>query len=204
MPKRRSWLRVDHLQVGSRHVSRRNPQHLVAPLIPAGPSMSGEQLQERSPATLLDDVVKLVRLPAVLPLPGRKQVRHGAARLQGAYVVAARSEQDQFRHVAEVETHPPPIRSRILANLVPDEIGLVGEPSPPHRLQTIWQERVRYPEIKMCGRCGKLPYRQHKNVIDAHARVAKEPLVLRGYFPRAIMKSPGWISHDRRKFLTSP
>ena len=55
--------------------------NFVAPLRPALDAFTSEELQERSRAARLDDLVNLLRLPGVLLFAGRKQVDLSSARL---------------------------------------------------------------------------------------------------------------------------
>src|SRR5581483_7918564 len=99
---------------------------LVAPGRPPGARVPREKLDEGTGGARLDHVVELVRLARVFALPRRQQVDLPPTRSQGAQA-AAHTEQHRLGDVAEVEADPATVRSPVLADLVPDEHGLVGE-----------------------------------------------------------------------------
>ena len=78
-------------------------------------------------------------------LLGADDVLLTAARLQGSGILAARSEQDEFRDISKVESNSPSIRPAIFADLVPDQIRFVGEPPRVQDLQPFRQQGIRNP-----------------------------------------------------------
>ena len=99
---------------------------LVAPLHPSTAGISREQLKVRPEATLLDQVVDLVRLSRMLALLARDQIDLGPAGVIRSHL-PARAKQDQLGHVAEIETDAAAIGAAVLSNLVPNQIGFVGK-----------------------------------------------------------------------------
>jgi hypothetical protein len=101
---------------------------LVAPARPAEAPVTGEQLDERSPATGLDDGIQLVRLAAVLPLAGSDEVDLFPAGRLGAGVLAPDAEQHRLCDVAEVEPDAATVRPAALRALNQTSIVLYSKP----------------------------------------------------------------------------
>src|SRR4030088_3747141 len=100
---------------------------LIAPGRPALARAACEQLEIGPRTARLDDPVLLVRLARMLALARRQQVHLPPPRRQRARVLAAYAEQDELGDVAEIEADAAPVRAAVLAHLVPDDVGLVGE-----------------------------------------------------------------------------
>src|SRR5690349_6102575 len=100
---------------------------LIAPRRPSFTRAARKQLEIRAGAAGLDDFVLLVGLARVLALARRQEIYLSATRRQGARVLAAHAEQDELGYVAEIEADAAPIGAAILAHLVPNDVGLVGE-----------------------------------------------------------------------------
>src|SRR5262249_36593783 len=103
---------------------------LIAPCRPAPARSAGEHFQVWPARAGFDDVVLLVGLAAVLALAGGDEVDLTPARRKGprGRPSAAHPEQDQLGDIAEVEADAAPVAAAVLADFVPDEIGLVAEP----------------------------------------------------------------------------
>src|SRR5690606_41499783 len=52
------------------------------------------------------------------------------------------AEQQQFRHIAKIESYASPIRSPVLSNFVPDNVTFVFESPCLHCLESPRQERI--------------------------------------------------------------
>src|SRR5262249_5284225 len=100
---------------------------LVAPACPTGAGAAREQLEIGPGAACLDDGVLFVGLARMLALAGGEKIHLPTAGRKRARIPALDAEQDQFGHVAEVEADAAPVGAAVLAHLVPDEVGLVGE-----------------------------------------------------------------------------
>lgn len=64
----------------------------------------------------------------MLALAGAEIIDLGSPGLQGPRVLPVHPEQHEFRHVAEIESDPAAVAAAILADFVPDDVGLVAEP----------------------------------------------------------------------------
>ena len=172
---------------------------LVAPDGPALAHAPPEQLQIRPPAARLDDVVLLVGLAGVFALAGGHQVDLPPPRRQRARVLAARAEQHDLGHVAEIEPHAAPVRPAVLADLVPDDVGLVLKPPRRQHPQPVGQQRIRDPEIAMRPRLQIIGHRQRADVVERQRVVAAEPPMLRRDLAGAVGEAPGRIGHHGRE-----
>jgi hypothetical protein len=85
----------------------------------------------------------------MLPLAALDDIHLAAAGRQRAGVLAPDAEQDQFGGVAEVEADAAPVRAAVLADLVPDDVALVGETPGGQDAQALRQERVRHPQVEV-------------------------------------------------------
>ena len=100
--------------------------HLVTPRDPPRSALPGKQLQIRAWAASLDDGIELVWLAGVLFFAHTNDVNLPPARLKGAEV-SFHAEQHKLRDISKIESYAPPVRSTILADFVPDDVGLVLE-----------------------------------------------------------------------------
>ncbi len=76
---------------------------------------------------------------------GGEEIDLAAAWGEGAGVLAAGAEQDDFGDVAEIEADASSVRAAILADFVPDEVGFVGEAPGFQDFQALRQEGVGDP-----------------------------------------------------------
>src|SRR5207248_11692923 len=103
---------------------------------------------------------------------------------------------NQLRYVAEIETHSAAIGAAVFADLVPADIGLVGEAPRPHDRETLGQERVGTPKIQMRrGRREFVDWQRH-DLVECHRSISRQTLVLRGHLSSAIGKPPRWIGKN--------
>ena len=107
----------------------------VAPLRPPGTPETSEQLQVRTGRTRLDDIIDLVGLARVLSLASDDDVGLSPAWRQSPHG-ATHTEQDEFRHIPEIEPDTSPVWAPVSTHFVPDQVRLVRKPPPPHHLQT--------------------------------------------------------------------
>lgn len=88
--------------------------------------------ERRVPDTVLvnrprsTDIAHLVFLN-VLSYERKELVDLTAAGLKRPRGLSPYAKQDHLRHIAKIEPHATPVRSTILTNLVPNQVGLVGE-----------------------------------------------------------------------------
>lgn len=78
----------------------------------------------------------------MLALTRRQQIHLPTSWRERTRILAANPKQDQFRDITEVKANTAPIRSTILAHLVPDDVGLVIEAPRLHDRETFGQQRV--------------------------------------------------------------
>ena len=78
--------------------------------------------------------------------PGSDEVHLPASRGQGTQL-AAGAEKYQFGDVPKVKPDAPPVAPAILADLVPHDVGLVGEPPVLEDHQAFSQQCVRHPQV---------------------------------------------------------
>src|SRR5215813_10196398 len=100
---------------------------LIAPSRPPLAGAARKQFHKRARTARLDNRILLVGLARVLALARRQQVHLAAAGRERSSILAAHAEQDQLGHVAEIKADAAPIRAAVLPDLVPDDVGLVGE-----------------------------------------------------------------------------
>ena len=143
-------------------------------------------------------VVLLVGLARVLALARGQEVHLPPSRRQRARVPAAHAEQHELGDVAEVEADAAPVRAAVLAHLVPDDVGLVGEAPRPHHRDALGQQRVRAPRDKDAPSARRAVDRQRHDFGERQGAVARQPLVLGrdlagavGELPRRVGKQGG-------------
>src|SRR5690606_14306092 len=127
-----------------------------------------EHFQIRPRRAGLYDFILLIGLARMLALARRQKIHLASAGWQRTCILATDTEQDQFRHIAEVEADPTPIWPAILTNLMPDEIGFVREPPRAQNLQAFRKKRVGNPKIKMGGRCTDIGDRKLTDLANRH------------------------------------
>src|SRR5215469_7213795 len=98
-----------------------------------------------------------------LPPSGRERTR----------ILALHAEQDQLGHVAKVESDAAAIRAAVLADLVPDDVGFVGEAPGFHDRQTFRQQRIGTPEIEMRLCCRNLPDWELLDLLERQRAIAR-------------------------------
>src|SRR5581483_6812894 len=101
----------------------------------------------------------------MLALPSGKQVHLAPAGRECTRVFAPYPEQDELGHVPKIEANPSPVRATVLAHLVPDDIGLVGEAPRLHHGQPIRKHRVWAPKVEMGRRSGYLMHGQRTDLV---------------------------------------
>ena len=122
---------------------------LIAPRRPTLPRAAREQLEKRTWATGLDEAVGFVGLSRVLALARVNHVDLTASRGERACVLAPHAKQQKFSGISEVEADASTIGPSVLANLVPNEIGLVLETPRCQHLESVRQQSVGHPEVQM-------------------------------------------------------
>src|SRR5262249_23000118 len=88
------------------------------------------------------------------------------------------------------------VRAAVLADLVPDEVRLVGEPPALHRGQGLGEQGVGTPEIEVALRQGEVADRQGGDFPTAPRRGAAQATVLGGHLAGAVQESPGRVDED--------
>ena len=172
---------------------------LVAPVGPSWPRAAREQFQIGAARAGFDHVILLVGLARVFALAGFDHVHLPPAWRQRARVLAARAEQENLRHIAEVEAHAASVRSAVLADLVPDNVALVVESPGLHHRKAFRQQRIGHPEIKMCRIDRDVGHGQGANLRRGHRLVAGETPVFGRHLSGAIGEAPGRIGQNRVK-----
>ena len=107
----------------------------------------------------------------MLSLAGDHDVHLRPARLQRAQS-PLRTKQQQFGDISEVESHASSVRSAILANLVPNDVGLVIETPDFHDRQRFEEKRVWAPQVQVTFLGGKFLDWQRRNFLKTHGRVS--------------------------------
>src|SRR5208337_1449764 len=118
---------------------------LLPPAFPSRAWAARKQLRIGSGGASLDNGIKLIRLSRVFPLFALEVIDLPATGIEGPGMLAAHPKQDKLRDIAEVEADTPVIGTAIVADFVPDEIGLVGEAPSLHDGKPLRQERVWHP-----------------------------------------------------------
>src|SRR5437773_1239085 len=189
--------------LGSGVVAVRGPGRLVcvvgliAPHKPPAPGAACKQFEARRKATSFDDAVELVRFARVLTLASADVVHLPAPRRQCASVLAAHAEQHQFSDVAEVEPDAAPVTAAVLAQLVPDDIGLVLKAPRFHDAQAVRQQGIRHPQVQVRGAGGKLCDRQSHDRGGGQGTVTGQSPMLGCHLPGAVHESPRWVCRER-------
>ncbi len=204
--KQRRLRRIDTVRprrMGASGPIRRVSVSLVAPAEPALARAPREQFDIRTRTARLDQLVLLIGFAAVFPLPRDDDVFLPPALREGTRVPSVNAEQDDLRYVSEVEADATPIRSAVLAYLVPDEVGLVFEPPLPHDLQSERQQRIGNPQVKVRRIRNEVRHGQGAYFIERHRGITRQPLVLGRHLPGLVVKPPRRIRQDRRELATA-
>ena len=132
----------------------------------------------------------------MLALAALDHVDLAASGRLGAHVLAAGAEQQDLGHVAEIEADAAPVRAAVLADLVPDDVGLVVEPPGAQDLEPLGQECVRHPEIAMRAVLQVRGHRQRADLVQFHRRIASEAFVFGRDLAGAVDEPPGRIGQN--------
>src|ERR1043166_4423085 len=111
---------------------------LIAPLIPTLAPETGENLQIGARRARFDYVVDFIRFARVLPLSSRQKVNLRAAWRESAHA-STNPEQHQLGDITKIEAHSATVGAAVLANLVPDQVALVGKAPRLHNSQALLQ-----------------------------------------------------------------
>lgn len=172
---------------------------LVAPGGPAGAGAASEEFQAGAGAAAFDEGVLLVRLAAVFALLGAEVVNLGAAGGEGAGVASADAEQEHFGDVAEVEADAAAVAAAVFPQLVPDDVGFVGEAPGGEDAQALGQEGVGAPEVEVGGGGQEVGDGEVANLVECEGGVAGEAAVLGGDLAGAVGELPGGVGQDGRE-----
>jgi len=112
--------------------------HFIAPARPSRDMLASEEFQVGSGATALDQIENLLWLTAVFTLSRADNIYLTAARVQRPHL-AANTEEQKLRHIAEIEADAPSVRSAILADLVPNDVRFVLKAPGLHHCETFSQ-----------------------------------------------------------------
>ena len=134
----------------------------------------------------------------MLPLAGGEQV-HLPPAWRKRPQMPPHAEEDQLGDVAEVEADAPPVRTAVAADLVPHEIGLVGEPPLLHHEQAVCEQGVRHPQVKMRVAGQALRDRQPGDLLRGHGVVPGEPSVLGRHLAGSVQETPRRVGQHRRE-----
>ena len=171
---------------------------LIAPLRPPRAKVASKQLQVGTRRAPFDQIIDLLRLPRMFAFASRHQVHLPPARSECAHAPTD-SEENQFGHIAKIETHTTPVWSAVLANLVPHDVSLVSESPAAHRLQTFSQEGVWNPEVQMAPCCGEGGHRQFENLLELHSGIAEQAFVFGRHFACSVHELPRGVRQNRGK-----
>src|ERR1700678_1376879 len=112
---------------------------LIAPIYPFLAFATGEEFKERTWAAGLDQIVLFIGFSRVFTLATAQIIYLCTAGLESPRILTPHSEQNQLRHVAEIETHAPAIGATIFADFVPDQIALVLKAPSLHDRYSVWK-----------------------------------------------------------------
>jgi len=115
--------------------------------------------------------------------------------------VALDPEKEKLRDVAKVKPHATPVRTSILANLVPYNVRLVGESPRLHDVQGLKKKGVGAPQVKVALRQGKSRDWKAGDLLERERLIAVESLVLRPDLACSVGKPPRRV-HENRSVLT--
>ncbi len=118
-------------------------------------------------------------------------------------MAAANAEQQDFGDVAEVKADPASVRPAVLADFVPDDVGLVGKSPRRHHGEALRKQGVRDPQIEMGRLAANLGHGKGHDVCEAEGAIAAEPAVFRCDLPRLVLEAPGRISKDAAELPTA-
>ena len=122
---------------------------LITPRRPTLARATPEQFNKRPRRTRFDNVILFVGFSRMLALARREQINLPPPRRERARILAAHAEQNQLGDIAKIEADAATIRAAILAHLMPDDIGFVGEAPRLHDRDAIRQHRIWAPQIQM-------------------------------------------------------
>jgi hypothetical protein len=138
----------------------------------------------------------------MLPRARGDPIELSPARGKGLRVAAARTEQQPFHDVPEMKPHAAAVRATMLAALVPDDIGLGGEPPSLHDSQALGKQGVRHPQREMRHRRRELRQRQPGDLSDRRGPVAGKSPVFGRYFAGAVLELPRRIGQTGVKLMS--
>lgn len=89
------------------------------------------------------------------------------------------------------------MQSSTLPDLLPADVGLVGESSGLHGGKGFQEERVGTPKLQMALRESQLAHRERPNVLEGHRFVTMDSFVFRTHLSGAVVEPPRRINQNR-------
>src|SRR5947208_1792539 len=169
--------------------------HFVTPLLPVGSLTTGEEFQKGAWTTGFNNSIQLIRFARMFTLLGFDNVHLGAPRRQGPKL-SADAEEDHLCGIAKVKPDSTPVRTTILPNFMPDEVGLVLKSPCRHDLKPFAQQRIRYPEIEMAVHRRHGCHGDGFDGLERQGRITAETPMFGSHLAGPIAKLPGWISQN--------
>src|SRR4029453_3789135 len=163
---------------------------LIAPGNPSFAHAPCKELKIGPCTARLDDPILFIGFAGMLALASCKKVYLATPRRKRTRILAAHAEQNQLGNVAEIEPDPASVRAAILAHLVPDNVGLVGEPPSLHNGEAFRQQGVRAPEIQVRRWRNEFANRKRHNVVELHRAIARQAPVLGRNLPSFVCELP--------------
>ena len=120
--------------------------NFIAPRLPSLSAMTREQLDEGAIAARFNDRINLIGFPGVFSLSSSEEIDLPSARRSCPQTPASAKEY-QLCDVTEIKPDSAPIRTAILADFMPYDIGLVCEAPPLHYLEALEDQSIGNPKI---------------------------------------------------------
>src|SRR4029453_10746312 len=119
----------------------------------------------------------------------------GPPRLQGPELPAD-AEEYHLSGIAKVKPNPTSIRTAILPDFMPDEVGLVLKSPRLHDRKSFAQQRIRHPEVEMALRRRHCCHGDGFDGLQRQGRIAAETPMLGTHFTGPGTKLPRRISQN--------
>src|SRR5262245_44783784 len=119
----------------------------------------------------------------------------GPPRRQGSELPAD-AEEYYLSGIAKVKPNPTSIRTTILPDFMPDEVGLVLKSPHLHDRKSFAQQCIRYPEVEMALRCRHCCHGDGFDGLQRQGRIAAETPMLGSHLAGPVAKLPRWISQN--------
>src|SRR5262249_19521196 len=119
-----------------------------------------------------NDFILFIGFTRMFPFATEQDVHLATPRSKRTGVLPSYAKKKQLRHIPEIKSNPPTIRTSVLAYFVPDKITLIVEAPCFHHFQSSGQESIGTPEVEVRRRVDYLRHGKSDNLFRGHRPVA--------------------------------